>query len=269
MAPPGNMFFVEHLYELRTRLLRIVVITVSTIIFCTVFGVQLITIDNFSFYFFFPSVYESISGQVTLLLSKNLLPPGVQLIQTAPGQSLFAQVYVSVLIGVTVSIPVIVREIFGFINPAISSNSKNIALIRFVIPVAVLFLAGILFSFFFAIPLILTFLYQYGQYLGILSFLNINEFVSFVLQFFIAFGICFQLPLVMLALSMTELIERRFWIVNLRYAVLLMVIFGAIITPDGSGITMWIISIPMIGLYFLGILLIGVLERGKNKQKVL
>src|SRR3712207_2375527 len=115
MAPPGNMFFIEHLYELRTRLLRIVIITVLTIIFCTVFGIQLITIDHFSFYFLFPSVYESISGQLTLLLSKSLLPPGVQLIQTAPGQSLFAQVYVSVLIGVTVSVPVIVKEIFGFI----------------------------------------------------------------------------------------------------------------------------------------------------------
>jgi len=94
--------------------------------------------------------------------------------------------------------------------------------------------------------------------LGILSFLSINEFVSFVLQFFIAFGVSFQLPLIMYTLSLTGLIDNRFWLKNFRYALIFIVIFGAVITPDGSGLTMWFISIPMLLLYSLGILIIKI-----------
>ncbi|HYP43293.1 MAG TPA: twin-arginine translocase subunit TatC, partial [Candidatus Nitrosocosmicus sp.] len=125
-----------------------------------------------------------------------------------------------------------------------------------IVPITILFLTGIFFSFFIAIPVILTFLYQYGQSLGILSFLSINEFVSFVLQFFIAFGISFQLPLIMYIITLTGLISTRFWLKNFRYALIVIVIFGAVITPDGSGLTMWFISIPMLLLYLLGILVI-------------
>ena len=255
---PGDMFFIEHLNELRNRLMRVIIFAISIVIFSSVFGIQVITMNNYSFYFIYPAVYNNIASQITLFLSNNLLPEGVKLIQTAPGQSLFAQIYVSFLLGITGSIPLIVKEIFGFIGPAISRKAKTITIFRFIFPITILFILGIFFSFFIAIPITLTFLYQYGQSLGILSFLSINEFVSFVLQFFIAFGISFQLPLLMYALSLTGLIDNRFWFKNFRYALIFIVIFGAVITPDGSGLTMWFVSIPMLLLYFLGILIIKI-----------
>jgi sec-independent protein translocase protein TatC len=255
---PGDMFFIEHLNELRIRFMRVIFFTIGIVIFSSVFGLHLITINNYSFYFFFPAVYNNIASQITLFLSNNLLPEGVSLIQTAPGQSLFAQISVSILVGVTCAIPIIVKEVFGFVSPAISQKTKKITFFRFIFPITILFLMGIIFSFFIAIPVILTFLYQYGQSLGILSFLSINEFVSFVLQFFIAFGISFQLPLIMYVLSLTGLINNKFWIKNFRYALIFIIIFGAIITPDGSGLTMWFISIPMLLLYFLGILIVKI-----------
>ncbi len=255
---PGEMHFVEHLIELRNRSIRVIIFAISIVIFSSVFGIQLITINDFSFYFVYPAVYNNIASQITLFLSNNLLPEGVKLIQTAPGQSLFAQIHVSFLLGITGSIPLIVKEIFGFIGPAISRKTKTTAIFRFVFPITVLFILGILFSFLIAIPIILTFLYQYGQSLGILSFLSINEFVSFVLQFFIAFGMSFQLPLIMYVISLTGLIDNRFWFKNFRYALIFIVIFGAVITPDGSGLTMWFISIPMMLLYLLGTLIIKI-----------
>ena len=185
---PGDMFFIEHLKELRNRLMRVIIFAISIVIFSSVFGIQVITINNYSFYFIYPAVYNNIASQITLFLSNNLLPEGVKLIQTAPGQSLFAQIHVSFLLGITGSIPLIVKEIFGFIGPAISRKAKTITIFRFIFPITILFILGIFFSFLIAIPITLTFLYQYGQSLGILSFLSINEFVSFVLQFFIAFG---------------------------------------------------------------------------------
>lgn len=262
---PGEMYFTDHLNELRIRFLRIIVFAISIVLFSSIFCIQIITINNHSFYFFYPAVYNNIASQITLFLSNNLLPEGVKLIQTAPGQSLFAQITVSILLGITGTIPIIVREIFGFISPAISKKTKAKTLLKFIVPITILFLTGIFFSFFIAIPVILTFLYQYGQSLGILSFLSINEFVSFVLQFFIAFGISFQLPLIMYIISLTGLISTRFWLKNFRYALIVIVIFGAVITPDGSGLTMWFISIPMLLLYFLGILAIKA-NTSKDKE---
>jgi sec-independent protein translocase protein TatC len=262
---PGDMFFIEHLNELRTRFLRVVVFAIAIVIITSVFGIQLITVNNFTFYFLYPSIYTNISSETILFLSHNLLPSGVKLIQTAPGQSLFAQIYVSFLLSLAFTIPLIVKELFGFISPAISSHSKKISYFNYILPIFGLFLAGIIFSFLVAIPIILKFLYQYGQSLGILSFLTISEFINFVLQFFIAFGISFQLPLVMYILSLTGLIDNRFWIKNFKYALILIIIFGAFITPDGSGLTMWFVSIPMILLYTIGILAIKINSRKASK----
>ena len=262
---PGDMIFIDHLNELRIRFLRIIAFAISIVIFSSVFGIQLITINNYTFYFFYPAVYNNIASQIILFLSHYLLPQGVKLIQTAPGQSLFAQIYVSILLSITCSIPIIVNEIFGFISPAISTQTKKTSFFKFIFPITILFVSGIIFSFLIAIPIMLTFLYQYGQTLGILSFLNINEFISFVLQFFIAFGVSFQLPLIMYILSLTGLLDNRFWIKNFKYALILIVIFGAFITPDGSGLTMWFISIPMLFLYFLGVLLVKLKDCNNKK----
>jgi sec-independent protein translocase protein TatC len=264
---PGDMFFIDHLNELRIRFLRIIIFAISIVIFSSVFGIQLITINNYSFYFIYPAIYNNIASQIILFLSHNLVPSGVKLIQTAPGQSLFAQIYVSILLSITCSIPMIVNEIFGFVSPAISTGTKKTSLYKFIFPVTFLFVGGITFSFLIAIPIMLTFLYQYGQSLGILSFLSINEFIGFVLQFFIAFGVSFQLPLIMYILSLTGLLDNRFWIKNFKYALILIVIFGAFITPDGSGLTMWFISIPMLFLYLLGILLIKLKVRKDKKHQ--
>ena len=253
--------------SLRIRFLRIIVFAISIVIFSSVFGIQLITVNNYTFYFIYPAIYNNIASQIILFLSHNLVPSGVKLIQTAPGQSLFAQIYVSILLSITCSIPMIVNEIFGFVSPAISTGTKKTSLFKFIFPVSFLFIGGITFSFLIAIPIMLTFLYQYGQSLGILSFLSINEFIGFVLQFFIAFGVSFQLPLIMYILSLTGLLDNRFWIKNFKYALILIVIFGAFITPDGSGLTMWFISIPMLFLYLLGILLIKLKVRKDKKHQ--
>jgi sec-independent protein translocase protein TatC len=106
------------------------------------------------------------------------------------------------------------------------------------------------------IPYVLGFLYQYGQALNVATFLTINDFISFVLQFFLGFGIAFQLPILMYGISLTDILSPRFWRDNFRYAAIVLVIFGAIITPDGSGVTMWFVSGPMLLLYLAGMLFV-------------
>jgi sec-independent protein translocase protein TatC len=133
-------------------------------------------------------------------MRNNLVPPDVQLIQTAPGQAFFAQVYIAALVGFAVSMPVIIKELVGFIKPALKENEINVSR-SISIPALGLFVAGCVFSYNFVIPYILDFLYRYGESAGLITFLNVIDFVTFVLQFLLAFGLSFQLPLVMYAIS--------------------------------------------------------------------
>ncbi|MDP9498806.1 MAG: twin-arginine translocase subunit TatC, partial [Thermoproteota archaeon] len=141
------------------------------------------------------------------------------------------------------------------ISPAITSKTK-IGLRNVFLPSVALFIGGIAFSYILLIPYVLNFLYNYGEALNAATFLTIDNFISFVLQFFLGLGIAFQLPIVMYGISLTGVISSRFWRVNFRYAALLLVILGALITPDGSGVTMWFIAIPMLLLYLAGMLVV-------------
>ena len=123
---------------------------------------------------------------------------------------------------------------------------------------------SVIFSYFTVIPFMLNFLYQYGEASGLVTFLNVIDFVSFVLQFLLAFGVAFQLPLIMYAATVSGITDAKFWRRNIRYAIVILVIIGAVVTPDGSGVTMWFISGPMIGLYLAGMV---VIERREFKIK--
>ena len=109
-------------------------------------------------------------------------------------------------------------------------------------------------------------MYGYGKSAEILEFLNVIDFVTFVLQFMLAFGFSFQLPLVMYAATASGMTDSNFWRRNIRYAIIIIVVFGAVITPDGTGVSMWLIAGPMIGLYLAGM---GVIERNERKSRTL
>jgi sec-independent protein translocase protein TatC len=272
-----------HIDELRRRGIRtLLVLTIITII-CLSFGLKSFTVVlslppaisflNFTsdsrssdssvvlrFYYPYPNPFENIAVQLTLLLKDTLLPPEVKFIQTAPGQAFFAQIHISLLLSIICSIPIIAREVFAFIYPALSTKTTT-AIYKITLPILLLFIMGIVFSYLLVIPFTLSFLYRYGESLGAETFVTVSDFMTFVLQFMLGFGLAFQLPVIMFGLSLTGLVDSTFWSKNLRYAIVIIAIFGALITPDGSGITMWFVSIPMIVLYVLGIMIIRRAER--------
>ena len=273
----SEMSIFGHINELRSRILRIVISLVIITVFSMSIGIKSITIDldngdnnngnanNLKLYYPYPDPFGNFALQVTKYMQNTLLPSEVKLIQTAPGQAFFANVYVSLLIGIIGSMPIIIKEIYGFISPAIGKHTKKIGVMNVFAPTVSLFIIGIAFSYILVIPFTLNFLYDYGEAIGVETFLNINEFISFVLQFFLGFGIAFELPVVMYAISLTGIVDSKFWKNNFRYAAIILVIFGALITPDGSGITMWFIALPMISIYLLGMLAI----RRREKKKTL
>ena len=270
-----EMSIFEHINELRSRILHIVISLVIITIFSMSIGIKPITIDldgndnnnaiTLKLYYPYPDPFGNFALQLTKYMQNTLLPPEVKLIQTAPGQAFFANVYVSLLIGIIGSMPIIIKEIYGFISPAIEKHTK-IGIMNVFVPTVSLFIIGISFSYILVIPFTLNFLYDYGRAIGVETFLNINDFISFVLQFFLGFGIAFELPVVMYAISLTGAVDSKFWRKNFRYAVIILVIFGALITPDGSGITMWFLALPMIIIYLLGMLAIRRREMKKTLE---
>ena len=258
----SEMTLREHLEELRVRVFRVAISVIVITIFAMTFDLRSTDAGAFPFVYPYPDPIHNLSAHVTLLMQEDLLPEGVELIQTAPGQAFFAQVYVSALIGITASVPVIIRELSAFIAPAISKKAK-IGILNVFLPAVVLFVVGIVFSYILVIPYILDFLYEYGEALNVATFLTISDFISFVLQLLLGFGVAFQLPIVMYGISLTGTISPEFWRKNFRYAAIILVVFGALITPDGSGITMWFLAGPMIALYVAGML---VIERRAAKE---
>jgi sec-independent protein translocase protein TatC len=303
----SGMSIAEHFDELRIRLIHIVICIAIITIISMSFGIKTAIIpitlpsqdagqqQNLKLYYLFPDPFNNVALQLTSFMKDTLLPPEVKLIQTAPGQVFFAQIHISLLIGLICSLPIVIREIFGFISPAFYQTKSNggfdnrdvrntnteddaaqgnvqqtrkedgkkskrsfskIDLFKVISPMFLLFIFGVVFSYVLVIPLTLDFLYKYGESIGAETLLTVNDFIAFVLQFILAFGIAFQLPVLMYVLSLSGLTDSKFWQRNFRYAIIIITVFGAIITPDGTGVTMWFIALPMIGLYAVGIIAI-------------
>tara|TARA_Y100000590_G_scaffold443816_1_gene573735 strand:- start:6930 stop:7721 length:792 start_codon:yes stop_codon:yes gene_type:complete len=253
-----------HIEELRKRVIRSVICVLIITVFILTFHATPIDVMGTTLYYPYPEPLNNIAAQFTNVMKNELVPDNVQLIQTAPGQAFFSQVYIAALIGIVVSTPIIVREFIAFLKPALKEKEINVGR-SITIPAIGLFITGCAFSYSAVIPFILDFLYRYGESAGLVTFLNIMDFVTFVLQFLLAFGISFQLPLIMYAVSLSGLTDAMFWRRNLRYAIIAIIIFGAVITPDGSGVTMWFVSLPMIALYVAGMIIVERQERQTNK----
>jgi sec-independent protein translocase protein TatC len=318
----SGMSIAEHIDELRIRTIHIVICIAVITIFSMSFGIKTVVLPvmipsienasqqnnninnnftNITLYYPFPAPFDNIALQLTSFMQATLLPSEVKLIQTAPGQVFFAQVHISILIGIICSLPIVIREILGFVSPAFDqikrkgetgdrrvagstrtdyddddvdgnisnvrqtkkehrknrpSSLSRIRFIKTILPMFVLFMFGVVFSYILVIPFTLNLLYKYGESIGAETFLTVNDFITFVLQFILGFGIAFQLPVLMYVLSLSGLTDSKFWQKNFRYAIIIITIFGAIITPDGSGVTMWFIALPMIALYAVGIVMI-------------
>jgi sec-independent protein translocase protein TatC len=289
----SRMSIAEHFDELRIRLVHIVICIAIITIFSMSFSIKSTILpislpdqdggpqENLKVYYPYPDPLNNVALQLTSFMKDTLLPAEVKFIQTAPGQVFFAQIHISLLIGLIASLPIVIKEIFGFISPAFDTSKnkddsetkeedkdgmtkdKNgkeslsrFRLFKVISPIFLLFLIGIVFSYVLVIPFTLNFLYKYGEAIGAETFLTVNDFIAFVLQFVLGFGIAFQLPVIMYVLSLSGVTDSKFWQRNFRYAIIIITVFGAIITPDGSGVTMWFIALPMIALYAIGILAI-------------
>jgi sec-independent protein translocase protein TatC len=240
MRVDGKMGFFEHLAELRWRLLRIILAVIAGM------GVSLA---------FTPQ-----------LLKLILEPYGNRLKVIGPTEGIANYLRIGGMAGVTMVMPYILIELWGFISPALHPREKRYAFI--VIPSALLlFLAGAAFAWFVMIPAAVRFLAGFD--LGVFQTEWTSEnYIPFVTSLLFWIGICFELPLAVFFLAKLGIVGPRLLLKGWRYAVVFICVVSAAITPTVDPFNMMLVALPMVGLYFLGVLLAFLARPGAHKRAV-
>lgn len=195
---------------------------------------------------------HSLSVQFFQKMQADLLPNGVTLVAMTPFSALNTQITVAALLAFLATFPFLLYRAVGYVFPALYADERR-SLLMVLLPAVALFAGGALFAYRIVIPPTLDALYGYTASTGVMAIFSIDAFVTFLVTFMLVTGILFLLPIFMALLSFLGIIPPRFWRERWRYALLTFLVFSAIITPDGSGISMILLSLPLGGLYAVGV----------------
>jgi sec-independent protein translocase protein TatC len=170
-----------------------------------------------------------------------------------PTEAFMQVLKVSIYAGLILALPFILWQFWAFIMPALYENEKK-SIVPYVALTTCLFMAGIAFGYFIVLPIGLKFLIGYGGE-TFNQLLQAERYVSFISMFELAFGIVFELPLVMMLLAWAGILDHvkmRKW---RKYAVLVMAVIAMVLTPSQDPVSMMLMLVPLIVLYEFGILL--------------
>ena len=239
----GRMTFLEHLDELRKRITH------------AVGGLLVGFIISFAF-------INRVEAFVYARLTKDI--PGGKLIFTEPGEAFFLMIKMAALVGVLIASPYIMLQVWLFIAPGLYAKEKKLA-IPFVISSSALFIAGAAFSHYVVFPAAWTFFASFS-----------NEFMEFTpridpvfgmyVKLILALGFTFQLPVLMFVLARLGVVTAGWLAKNFKYAVLLIFITAAVVTPDGNPVTQLLVGGPMVVLYLFGIVAAWLFGKSKKSD---
>ncbi len=246
------------LQEVRRRVVRVGIVLAAIFGFLLFFQLRAIALPvpflgrSIPFAYPWPDPFLNVAAQLFRLMTAWMLPPGVTLLNVGVGDSILIQMEIGLLVTLVIGMPWIVHEAGAFLVPALRRNER--LLLRQVgIPATALFAIGTAAGFVWLTPFTFRLLFFYVQADGLSSMtMGVQDFVTFALLYSLAFGVVGELPVFIYALTRLGVVRAASWQKHWRGAVLAALIFGMIVTPDNSGITMLIIATPMIGLYFGG-----------------
>jgi sec-independent protein translocase protein TatC len=198
-----------------------------------------------------PSLFYNVTAQVFQLLVAWDLPPTVHLLNIGIGDSIVAQLEIGLLLTLIIGMPWIVHEAGAFLVPALRRNEREL-IRRIGIPATALFALGTSIGILWLTPLTFRLLFEYVAAMGLQPNLGVQDFVTFTLLYSLAFGVVFELPVFVYTLTRLGVVRASAWKKHWRGAVIGALVFGMIVTPDNSGITMVLIAVPMIVLYLGG-----------------
>jgi sec-independent protein translocase protein TatC len=243
-APGAKMSFLEHLDELRKRIVR----SCIAIAVCVVAG-----------FYWINQIVDFI-----LAPTRKALPAGVKLIYTQPGEAFSLYVQIALIMGVVLASPYIMYQVWMFIAPGLYSNEKRMAY-PFVFFTTIGFVAGATFNHYISFPFMMTFFASFNT--SELSFMpKLDDVFGLYTKMLLGMGIVFQMPTVVFFLAKMKLVSARFLLAHFKYAFLIIFIVAAVITPTGDMMTQTIFAAPMVGLYILSIVIAWVVGPKRVKD---
>lgn len=220
MQEASSMSVVDHLSELRTRL---------------VIAIVAIIIGTLGAYYYVEDILQI------------LVAPAGKLYYTKPTEAFFTYMKISLVAGCIVSSPVWFYQIWAFIVPALSKGEKKVTFM--VVPTAVvLFVVGVLFSYYLVLPMAIQFFIGFGTD-ELQPLFSIGQYIDFVNAFILPFGITFELPLILIALGVLGILSSDRLREYRKMFILLAFIIGAAISPTPDMLSQTMIAGPMILLY--------------------
>ncbi len=242
----GQMTFFEHLIELRKRIINsLIAIAIGAFIgvYVAQYAIQWITKPMFK-----------------ALADAHLEQ---KMVYTHPAGYLNLIITFGVYLGIVLASPVVLYQIWLFVAPALYKHERK-AVTGFLSSTVFLFLAGIGFGYFITLPYILRFLVSFKG--PVVPLISINEYFDLTLMVLLGLGIVFELPILIFFLSLFGIVTPGLLWRNFRYAILIISIVAAIVTPTPDAMTMLIFMAPMVGLYFVGMGVSAIVTRRRERR---
>lgn len=175
-----------------------------------------------------------------------------KLVFLGPAEALWMNIKISFVAGLILSLPVIFYQLWKFISPGLLQREKKYVL-PFIFSATGLFLFGASFCFFIVLPFAMEFLltYKVGDFL--IPMLSVGQYIDFCLKFILAFGMVFELPVIIIFLTKMGVVTPKTLAKNRKYAVLIAFILAALLTPTPDVFNQVLMAVPIILLYEIGI----------------
>jgi sec-independent protein translocase protein TatC len=238
----GQMSFLDHLEELRKRIIHSLIAVGVALGICWAFADTLFRI-----------------------VSVPIRKTGVEMIVTSPTQAFNLELKLALLAAVFLAAPFILGQVWLFISPGLYKHERRYAL-PFILSSSVLFVLGGMFGYFIAFPFALQFLIEWAKNMGLTPRISATEYFDLFTMVELGLAIIFEIPALIFVLARIGLVSGPFLLRNTRYAILISFIVAAIITPTTDIPNMMMMSIPMIGLYLLGVVVAYAFGKKRTKE---
>ncbi|HLA76400.1 MAG TPA: twin-arginine translocase subunit TatC [Vicinamibacteria bacterium] len=239
-----KMSFLEHLDELRGRLVHAVIALIIA------FGIA---------WFFHEPLFHFLTQPLRAAY------PDVKFVFTGMSEALLLYMKMAFFAAIFIASPYILYQVWAFIAPGLYANEKAYA-IPFIIAGSGFFIGGAAFGHFFLFPITFRFLVAFGGK-DMMFLPRVGEYFTFYSWFLLGLGAVFQLPVVIFVLSRIGLVTPRFLLRQFRWAVLIAFIVAAVITPTPDMVTQTLLALPMLGLYLLGVSVAFLFGKPRRAEK--
>jgi len=244
--PGGQMTFFEHLVELRKRIITsLIAVGIGA-------GVG---------WFVAPHFVSWITKPMLKALADQHLTQ--QLVYTNPTGFLSLLITLSIYLGLVLASPVVLYQFWLFVAPALYKHERS-ATTGFLFSTVILFLAGIGFGYFMMLPKVLKFLISFQG--PVVPLISVNEYFDLTLMVLLGAGLIFELPVLIFFLTLFGVVTPKFLFVNSKYAILVIAIIAAVVTPTPDALTMLVVMAPMVVLYFAGIGVSALVVGKRNRR---